>query len=197
MAQDRNDIRLGRFISLVLRHNPSAAGIILDQNGWADVSELLAGMNKRGRHIDMETLERIVCENNKQRYSFDETHSKIRAVFDDTTIRVYQAYSDAIANAALENGVFVSPPYKIDRMTWIKPSFLWMMYRSGWGHKDAGQKRILAIDITRDGFEWALRITEITPLAHTIHKLVQTGDINQAQRLLPEEKPYPLQYDQF
>ncbi|MDR2736141.1 MAG: RNA 2'-phosphotransferase [Gracilibacteraceae bacterium] len=79
MAQDRNDIRLGRFISLVLRHNPSAAGIILDQNGWADVSELLAGMNKRGRHIDMETLERIVCENNKQRYCFDETHSKIRA----------------------------------------------------------------------------------------------------------------------
>ena len=44
----------------------------------------------------------------------------------------------------------------MDRMTWIKPSFLWMMYRSGWGKKDAGQKRILAIDITREGFEWAL-----------------------------------------
>lgn len=41
-------------------------------------------------------------------------------------------------------------------MTWIKPSFLWMMYRAGWGHKDEGQKRILAIDISREGFEWAL-----------------------------------------
>ncbi|ARU54291.1 hypothetical protein OLMES_0184 [Oleiphilus messinensis] len=42
------------------------------------------------------------------------------------------------------------------RMTWIKPSFLWMMYRSGWGKKDDNQKRILAIDISRAGFEWAL-----------------------------------------
>jgi hypothetical protein len=41
-------------------------------------------------------------------------------------------------------------------MTWIKPSFLWMMYRSGWGLKDAGQHRILAVDITHEGLRWAL-----------------------------------------
>lgn len=81
----------------------------------------------------------------------------IRAVYDDRTIRVYQAYNDAIANSALEYGTFVSPPFKMGRMTWIKPSFLWMMYRAGWGNKDKGQKRILAIDITREGFEWALK----------------------------------------
>lgn len=81
---------------------------------------------------------------------------QIRAVYNDTTIRVYQAYSDAIADSALRHGRFVSPPFKIERMTWIKPSFLWMMYRAGWGLKDEGQKRILAIDITRQGFEWAL-----------------------------------------
>ncbi|MDH5328173.1 MAG: DUF4291 domain-containing protein [Gammaproteobacteria bacterium] len=83
-------------------------------------------------------------------------HRQIRAVYDDKTIRVYQAYSDAIADSALKHGSFVSPPFKMERMTWIKPSFLWMMYRAGWGKKDAGQKRILAIDITREGFEWAL-----------------------------------------
>lgn len=38
------------------------------------------------------------------------------------------------------------------RMTWIKPSFLWMMYRSGGAQKDPGQKRIFAMDIRRDGF---------------------------------------------
>ena len=54
------------------------------------------------------------------------------------------------------HGTFVSPPFKMSRMTWIKPSFLWMMYRAGWGYKDAGQRRILAIDITREGFQWAL-----------------------------------------
>lgn len=81
---------------------------------------------------------------------------QIRATYDDQTIRVYQAYSDAIADSALANGAFISPPFKMERMTWIKPSFLWMMYRAGWSLKDEGQKRILAIDITREGFEWAL-----------------------------------------
>jgi hypothetical protein len=81
---------------------------------------------------------------------------QIRAVYDQKTIRVYQAYSDEIADSALVRGTFVSPPFKMERMTWIKPSFLWMMYRSGWGLKDSGQSRILAIDITREGFEWAL-----------------------------------------
>lgn len=83
-------------------------------------------------------------------------YRQIRAVYDATTIRVYQAYSDAIADSALAHDTFVSPPFKMDRMTWIKPSFLWMMYRAGWGLKETGQKRILAIDITREGFEWAL-----------------------------------------
>lgn len=81
---------------------------------------------------------------------------QIRALYDDSTLRVYQAYSNAIADSALRHGRFVSPPFKMERMTWIKPSFLWMMYRSGWGFKDTGQSRILAIDISREGFEWAL-----------------------------------------
>jgi hypothetical protein len=81
---------------------------------------------------------------------------QIRAVFDDKTIRVYQAFRDEIADTALRKGTFVSPPFSMTRMTWIKPSFLWMMYRAGWGQKDDGQARILAIDLTRAGFEWAL-----------------------------------------
>lgn len=79
---------------------------------------------------------------------------QIRAVYDDTTITVYQAYPAAIAEPALRAGTFVGP-FKRDRMTWIKPSFRWMMYRSGWGAKP-GQERVLAVRITRDGFEWAL-----------------------------------------
>ena len=79
MAQSTNDIKLGRFLSLVLRHEPGAAGITLDENGWADVEELLSGVRRTGRQIDMDTLERIVRENNKQRYSFNEDHTKIRA----------------------------------------------------------------------------------------------------------------------
>jgi len=84
------------------------------------------------------------------------SNNQIRAYYTDETIRIYQAYSDMIADSALENGTFVSPPFKTDRMTWIKPSFLWMMYRSGWAQKDANQKRILAIDIKIEGLKWAL-----------------------------------------
>jgi putative RNA 2'-phosphotransferase len=77
--QNNADIELGRFISLILRHKPEAVGIKLDSNGWANVDELISGINKAGKKIDMEILERIVRENNKQRYSFNETHTKIRA----------------------------------------------------------------------------------------------------------------------
>ena len=79
MNQSNSDVRLGRFLSLVLRHDPHAAGITLDEHGWADVNALLAGVNRTGRKIDLFTLERIVRENNKQRYSFNEDHTKIRA----------------------------------------------------------------------------------------------------------------------
>lgn len=79
---------------------------------------------------------------------------QIRASFTESTIRVYQAYCHDIADKAVQAQAFVSP-FKMERMTWIKPSFLWMMYRSGWGMKP-GQERILAVDISRRGFEWAL-----------------------------------------
>ncbi|SCL34590.1 protein of unknown function [Micromonospora nigra] len=81
------------------------------------------------------------------------TH-QIRATFGGDTITVYQAYPSAIADAALVAGRFVAP-FKRERMTWIKPSFHWMMYRSGWATKP-GQERVLAVEITRCGFEWAL-----------------------------------------
>lgn len=82
------------------------------------------------------------------------TCRQVRASFTDREITVYQAYPAQIADAAVAAGTFVAP-FKQDRMTWIKPSFLWMMYRSGWATKP-GQECVLAIQITRDGFEWAL-----------------------------------------
>lgn len=76
----------------------------------------------------------------------------IRAVYDDKTIRIYQAYNNRIADEAIKNGTFGSS-FNRNRMTWIKPSFLWMMYRSGWATKE-NQERILAIDIKREAFDF-------------------------------------------
>lgn len=86
-------------------------------------------------------------------------HNKrtIKAFYTKQYVRVYQAYSKTIANSAVEHNTFISPPFSMTRMTWIKPSFLWMMYRSGWGMKDSGQERILAIDISHEGFSEILQ----------------------------------------
>ncbi|HEY3607385.1 MAG TPA: DUF4291 domain-containing protein [Pseudonocardiaceae bacterium] len=81
-------------------------------------------------------------------------YRQVRAEHDDDTITVYQAYPPGIADAALAAGTFVAP-FKRERMTWIKPSFLWMAYRSGWAGKP-GQERVLAVRLRRDGFAWAL-----------------------------------------
>lgn len=81
---------------------------------------------------------------------------QIRALYTKDYIRVYQAYNNVIADSAIQNNKFISPPSKFERTTWIKPSFLWMMYRSGWATKQ-NQERILAIDITHEGFQWAIK----------------------------------------
>ncbi|MDI0267277.1 RNA 2'-phosphotransferase [Clostridioides difficile] len=70
---------LSVFISLILRHKPETIGIKLDNYGYADVNELIGNINSTGRNINMEILEQIVKEDNKQRYSFNEDRSKIRA----------------------------------------------------------------------------------------------------------------------
>jgi hypothetical protein len=79
---------------------------------------------------------------------------EIRADHDARTIVVYQAYRPEIAIAAVAAQRFV-PPFSLGRMTWIKPSFLWMMERCGWATKP-GQEHVLAIRITRTGWEEAL-----------------------------------------
>lgn len=111
----------------------------------------------------------------------------IRAIFDDYTIRVYQAYRHEIARPALAAGRFM-PPFKMNRMTWIKPSFNWMMYRSGYASKP-GQEVVLAIDITREGFEWALThaaLSRFTPGIHSSHE---------AWKAEVESKPVRVQWD--
>lgn len=179
----------------------------------------------------------------------------IRADYDERSLIVYQAYRPEIAEAALRAGRFVEP-FSLNRMTWIKPSFLWMMERCGWASKP-GQERVLAIRISRVGWEealgqatlttfepalygnyeawqrglevapvrvqwdperdlrgkpqerraiqvgisrslvphyvndWTMEITDATPLAHTLRRLLDAGRATEAQRRLPRERLYP------
>lgn len=94
-------------------------------------------------------------------------YCQIRADFDRETIVVYQAYRKEIAEPAVKAGRFVEP-FSWNRMTWIKPSFLWMMARSNWGQK-SGQEHILAIRIKRTGWERALSCGVLTSYKSRVH----------------------------
>src|SRR4051794_19676692 len=75
----------------------------------------------------------------------------ILAQFDEDTIIVYQAYRPEIGTFAIEKGYF-GGDFKYSRMSWIKPDFLWMMYRSQWGQAE-GQEVILAVRLKRKFFD--------------------------------------------
>lgn len=80
----------------------------------------------------------------------------ILAQYDDTSVVVYQAFHAVTAEHALRHGRLGGSRYSFERMSWIKPNFLWMMYRCGWLTKDEEQSRVLAIHIDRGFFDGLL-----------------------------------------
>ena len=96
-------------------------------------------------------------------------YRQIRADYDRDSIVVYQAYRKEIAEATIKAGRFVEP-FSWGRMTWIKPSFLWLMARSNWGTKSR-QEHVLAIRIKRDGWERALSLGVLTSFEYNTHQL--------------------------
>lgn len=86
-----------------------------------------------------------------QASKWPKTGRHILAQFDEHTVVVYQAYRPAIGHFAAENGYF-GGEFSLNRMSWIKPNFLWMMYRSAWGNS-LGQEVILAIWLKRSAWD--------------------------------------------
>merc|ERR1712176_1745477 len=70
--------------------------------------------------------------------------------WDDEGVFFYQAFNNEIADWAVENQKFGGPAFNPRRMTWIKPSFAWMLYRAGYGHKDKNQCRILKVKLPHE-----------------------------------------------
>ncbi|MES2132150.1 MAG: RNA 2'-phosphotransferase [Bacteroidota bacterium] len=75
-----NDLKhISKFLSLVLRHKPEEIGISMDSEGWVDVKELLEKCSAKKRYINLQLLQQIVNTNDKQRFTFNHDHTKIRA----------------------------------------------------------------------------------------------------------------------
>lgn len=117
----------------------------------------------------------------------------IMAQYDDEKIIVYQAYSPTIGLFAAENQYF-GGKFKLDRMTWIKPNFLWMMYRNGWGTK-VGQEITLAIHLKKEAFIRYLNAAEYSSFGMVqglTYEEWQTRVAETASRLQwdPDHDPY-------
>lgn len=99
---------------------------------------------------------------------------QIIAQYDDQGIVVYQAYGSPIADAALANGRFTEP-FSFDRMTWIKPSFAWMLHRSSYAMAK-GQERILAIKLPHEFFLRVLKMAVLSSYKPDIYPQRQDWD---------------------
>ena len=111
----------------------------------------------------------------------------ILAQFDAETVVLYQAYRPSIARFAVQNQGF-GGEFSFSRMSWIKPNFLWMMYRSGWGTKE-GQEVTLAVRLLRSGFDEILR--------RAVHSsfVPELYDSRENWRERLDESPVRLQWD--
>jgi Domain of unknown function (DUF4291) len=100
-------------------------------------------------------MQLITTTYTEQRARLPRNGRHIVAQFDDAGVVVYQAYRPEIGHFAATHGYFGGESFSLSRMSWIKPNFLWMMYRSGWGRKE-GQEVVLAVKIRREAFDTIL-----------------------------------------
>jgi Domain of unknown function (DUF4291) len=107
----------------------------------------------------------------------------ILAQFDEEGVIVYQAYRSAIGDFAATYGYFGGDHFSLTRMSWIKPNFLWMMYRSGWGQKE-GQEIVLAVKIKREAFDtilanavWSTYNPDLYPTEKDWKRAVNRSDV--------------------
>ena len=79
MLDAKQTVRMSKFLSLVLRHQPETVGIALDEGGWVGVDELIAACAAKGRRFSREELDHVVATNNKKRFAYSEDGRRIRA----------------------------------------------------------------------------------------------------------------------
>ena len=172
-----NLTKTSKYISLLLRHKPERAGIHLDQHGWADVEELIKGVSKT-HMFNMDILEEIVRTDNKQRYSFNEDKSKIRAN-QGHSIKVDVELKTAIPPEYLYHGTAERFTQSIDEQGLLRKSRLYVHLskdtdtarKVGIRHGKPFIYRVKSGEMSRDGYTFFLSengvwLTETVPVQY-------------------------------
>lgn len=151
-----------KFMSLILRHKPETIGISLDEHGWANVDELIAGIAKTHK-FNMDILEEIVRTDNKQRYSFNEDKTLIRAN-QGHSIPVDVELDEAEPPAELWHGTGEKYVSSIDKLGLIPKSRLYVHLSKdeetamnvGKRHGKPVLYKVKAGDMYKDGYKFFL-----------------------------------------
>ncbi|MBG6128845.1 hypothetical protein IWQ47_000463 [Aquimarina sp. EL_43] len=134
----------------------------------------------------------------EQQKEWPQSGYHIMAQYDNEKIIVYQSYRPEIGNFAVKNQFF-GGAFSLDRMTWIKPNFLWMMYRNGWGTKE-GQEVVLAVHIKKEAFENYVKnavYSSFKPELYESYEAWQEDVTNSNVRLQwdPDHDPYGVKLE--
>ena len=160
--------KLSKFLSLILRHHPETIGIALDEHGWANVEELIAGVNAAGRELDRALLEEIVRTDSKQRYAFNEEKTLIRAN-QGHSIPVDVELPEELPPVYLWHGTGEKFTDSIDRIGLIRKSRLYVHLSPdretaetvGRRHGKPVVYRVSAEEMAEDGYRFYLSVNGV------------------------------------
>lgn len=167
MGSNKNN-KSSVFISLILRHKPEVINIELDNRGYANVDELITGINNTGRKIDFEILEEIVKTDNKSRYSFNEDKTKIRAN-QGHSVKVDVELKESIPPKVLYHGTATKFYDSIMKKGLIKGSRLYVHLskdietasKVGLRHGELVLLKINSEEMYRDGYKFYVSKNEV------------------------------------
>ncbi|MBE5861257.1 MAG: RNA 2'-phosphotransferase [Lachnospiraceae bacterium] len=151
---------ISKYVALILRHKPEEIGITLDEHGWANVEELIQGIAKTNP-FNLEMLEEIVATDNKQRYSFNEDHTLIRAN-QGHSIPVDVELEECVPQEVLYHGTGEKYTGSIDAQGLLPKSRLYVhlsheretAVKVGQRHGKPVIYRVQSGDMHRDGFKF-------------------------------------------
>ena len=158
---------ISKYIALILRHKPEVIGISLDEHGWADVNQLIEGISKT-HPLNREMLEEIVRTDNKQRYSFNDDHSLIRAN-QGHSIPVDVELEEKTPPDILYHGTGLKYTESIDRQGLIPKSRLYVhlsadydtAVKVGQRHGKPVVYQVKAGKMTADGYKFYLSVNGV------------------------------------
>lgn len=178
--------KYSKRLSLILRHRPESVGIKLDENGWANVHELISALNRNGAQIDLAMLELIVSDNPKKRFEFDDSETLIRARqghsiaidlgYEATTPpdRLYHGTADRFLDSIFAEGLKKQQRHHVHMSTDID-----LMMEVGRRHGKAVLLEVNAEEMKRDGYDFFVTDNQVWLTDRVPAKYLTKIDANQ------------------